>query len=99
MGNPAPIFAMRGVRFNAAKVFGKDQNHLRLEFDNGLEGIWWRGAKRFYQNLPGSAPGQAPDMVFRIGWNEFRKKASLEIMELGDSLAARENNVRRPRLF
>ena len=95
MGNPAPVFALRGARFNSAKVFGKEQNHLRLEFGKGLEAIWWRGAKRFTgaggndKRTPGSCPGQAQDMIFRIGWNEFRKKANLEIMDLGDLLGPR----------
>jgi single-stranded-DNA-specific exonuclease len=47
MGNPAPLFALRGVAFRSAKTFGKEQNHLKLNFENGLEGIWWRGAQRF----------------------------------------------------
>ncbi len=90
MGNPAPVFAIRGARFNSAKVFGKEQNHLRLEFGNGLEGVWWRGANRFpgaggsKKNLRGSASGQAQDMVFRLGWNGFRQKPSIEVIDLGD---------------
>ena len=82
MGNPAPTFALRGARFKSAKVFGKEQNHLRLEFANGLEGIWWRGAQRFAN----AAPGRSPDMVFRVSWNEFRRRVSLDIMDLGDLL-------------
>ncbi|MDA8308935.1 MAG: DHHA1 domain-containing protein [Deltaproteobacteria bacterium] len=95
IGNPAPVFALRGARFNCAKIFGKEQNHLRLEFGNGLEAIWWRGAHRFARaggnnkNLSGSGPGQAQDMIFRIGWNTFRKKPALEIMDLGDLFASR----------
>ncbi|MDR3555706.1 MAG: DHHA1 domain-containing protein [Syntrophobacteraceae bacterium] len=90
MGNPAPLFALRGARFNSAKVFGKEQNHLRLELGNGLEAIWWRGGNRFTRDggknksLPGSGPGQAQDIVFKIGWNAFGKKTALEIIDLGD---------------
>ncbi|HYA43936.1 MAG TPA: single-stranded-DNA-specific exonuclease RecJ [Syntrophobacteraceae bacterium] len=86
MGNPAPVFALRGARFNSAKVFGKGQNHLKLEFENGLEGIWWRGAKNFLEdkkNLSPSDCGQITDMVFHVGWNAFHKKTMLEIIDLG----------------
>ena len=69
MGNPAPLFALRGVRFNLARVFGKEQNHLKLGFDNGLEGIWWRGAQRFAEisrdKKSCRGPGQTLDMVFQ----------------------------------
>ncbi|MDR3566513.1 MAG: single-stranded-DNA-specific exonuclease RecJ [Syntrophobacteraceae bacterium] len=88
MGNPAPIFALRDARFNSAKIFGKEKNHVRLEFEKGVEGVWWRGASRFAQagGSNKSLPGSAADMIFRVGWNEFRKKASFEILDLGDLL-------------
>ena len=87
MGNPAPLFAVRGARFNLARVFGKEQNHLKLEFENGLEGIWWRGAQHFAE-ISGDekicrSPGQTLDMVFQLGWNSFNGKPMLEIRDLG----------------
>jgi single-stranded-DNA-specific exonuclease len=89
MGNPAPVFALREVRVSSVRTFGKEQNHLKLEFDKGLEGIWWRGAKRFHQicgdqkNNSGSSPWQGSDMVFHVGWNGFQNKTTLEIVDLG----------------
>ncbi len=89
MGNPAPVFALRRARFSSVRIFGKEQNHLKLEFDNGLEGIWWRGAQRFpgiwegKKSRPGSCPGQVADMVFHVGWNGFHKKTMLEIVDIG----------------
>ncbi|MGA2401482.1 MAG: DHHA1 domain-containing protein [Syntrophobacteraceae bacterium] len=87
MGNPAPLFAVRGVRFNFSRIFGREQNHLKLEFENGLEGIWWRGAQRFAgisdDKKSCNNPGQALDMVFQLGWNGFHKKTMLEIRDLG----------------
>ncbi|SPF39250.1 Phosphoesterase, RecJ domain protein [Syntrophobacter sp. SbD1] len=89
MGNPAPVFALRGARFNSVKVFGKEKNHLKLELNNGLEAIWWRGAQRFSalsdhkKICHGSSPGQTVDMVFNVGWNDFHKKTMLEITDLG----------------
>jgi single-stranded-DNA-specific exonuclease len=79
MGNPAPVFALRGARFNSAKIFGKEQNHLKLVFENGLEGIWWRGAQRFFD----VSELKVMDMVFRVGWNGFYKKTMIEIADLG----------------
>jgi single-stranded-DNA-specific exonuclease len=89
MGNPAPVFALRGARFNSARIFGKEQNHLKIELENGLEAIWWRGAQRFSaisehrESSPGSGLGQGLDMVFHVGWNGFYKKTMLDIMDLG----------------
>ena len=89
MGNPAPVFALRGARFNSIRIFGKEQNHLKIELENGLEAIWWRGAQHFpaksqYREIyPGSGPGQSTDMVFHVGWNDFYKKTMIEIMDLG----------------
>ena len=88
MGNPAPLFALRGVRFNLARVFGKEQNHLKLEFENGLEGIWWRGAQHFARNLwryekLHEVRGRTLDMVFQLGWNSFHRKMMLEIRDIG----------------
>ena len=89
MGNPAPVFALSRVRFKSSKIFGKEQNHVMLEFENGLEGVWWRGAKRFCEiraemrNQPEPCPEHAPDMVFHVGWNGFHNKLMLEIRDLG----------------
>jgi len=89
MGNPAPLFAMRGIRFEAGKIFGKEKSHVRLEFENGLEGVWWWGADRFAEiagerrNRHGPHPKHALDMVFQVGWNGFHKKLMLEIRDIG----------------
>jgi single-stranded-DNA-specific exonuclease len=88
MGNPAPLFALRGVRFNFATVFGKEQNHLKMKFENGLEGIWWRGAQRFAEVFGEKKSyrdsGQATDMVFQVGWNGFHRKIMLDIRDVGN---------------
>ncbi len=47
-GQPGPAFLPCAASGSTlSKIFGKEQNHLKLEFENGLEGIWWRGAQRF----------------------------------------------------
>ncbi len=85
MGNPAPLFALSGVKFNFCKTFGKKQNHVKLEFENGLEGVWWRGAERFSE-MRGEGKSERrprPDMVFNVGWNGFYNKLMLEIRDMG----------------
>lgn len=87
MGNPAPLFAMREVRFNSARRFGKEQNHVRFEFGNGLEGIWWGGARRYAmaseENGNRSAPRPALDMVCHVGRNGLNNKLSIDIKDIG----------------
>jgi single-stranded-DNA-specific exonuclease len=89
MGNSAPVFAQRGARFNSVRIFGKEQNHLKIGLENGLEAIWWRGAQHFPAKShdrgsnSGPGPGQSADMVFHVGWDGFHKKTMLEIVDLG----------------
>ncbi len=81
MGNPAPLFASRNTEFTLRKFFGKERKHLRLGFGNGLEGVFWRGAKW----LPDMSPGEKGrlDIVFQVAWDDFYKKPSLVIKEMG----------------
>jgi single-stranded-DNA-specific exonuclease len=92
MGNPAPVFALRGAQFNSVRIFGKEQNHLKIRLENGLEGIWWRGAQHFpaisEYGKTGTGPGRGPDMVFHVTWNGFYKKTMLEIVDLGGLFCA-----------
>jgi single-stranded-DNA-specific exonuclease len=87
MGNPAPVFGLRGEKLNSIKVFGKEKKHLRLEFSNGVEALWWRSAHRLSGENGETAlpfvPGQAQDIVFRLAWDSYRNKVVLEIIDLG----------------
>lgn len=87
MGNPVPVFGVRGQKVNSVKVFGKEKNHLRLEFANGVEAIWWRGAQSLAaQNgkiSSGLVPGQVKDIIFRLAGDSFRNRTVLEIVDLG----------------
>jgi single-stranded-DNA-specific exonuclease len=89
MGNPAPLFVLRGIRLSSAKIFGKEQNHVKIETEHRLEGTWWRGARRFskiageIKNRPGQCPEHAVDIVCHVGWNGFYNKSTLEIKDLG----------------
>jgi single-stranded-DNA-specific exonuclease len=89
MGNPAPVFALSGAKFKSSRTFGKDQNHVKLELENGLECVWWRGARRFseirseIENRPCPGGEHVLDMVFNVGWNGFKNRLTLEIKDIG----------------
>lgn len=81
MGNPAPVFALRDVPFTVKKLFGKEREHIRLYFSNGLEGIFWRGV----QKLQGFSDGRKArlDFVAQVVWDSFYGKPSLTIKDAG----------------
>jgi len=79
MGNPAPVFAVRNAAFTVKKTFGKEQKHLRLGFEDGVEGIFWRGVERL-----GSTNGAGPmDVVFQINWDQYYGRPVLDIKDIG----------------
>lgn len=81
LGNPTPVFAARGARVVVEKTFGKERNHLRLRFGNGLEGIYWRGADRFPSGHSGDGGGL--DVVFNVEWDSFCRKTILNVRDVG----------------
>ena len=82
MGNPSPVFAVRKAQFTVKKTFGKERNHLRLGFHNGVEGIFWRGAKRLSKLLPDTTDGL--DMIFQVDRDSFSGNPVLNIKDLGN---------------
>jgi single-stranded DNA-specific DHH superfamily exonuclease len=82
MGNPAPVFACRKAALSSWRIFGRDSNHARLAFNCGLEGVFWRGARHLeLLNIRG---GSNVDIVFRVSWNTFHDKPSIEVKDLGE---------------
>lgn len=81
MGNPAPVFAARNIKFTVKKTFGKEQNHLSLAFPDGTTGIFWRGAERLLQCSPNG--GYPLDIVFQVGWDQYYGKPQLDIKDVG----------------
>jgi single-stranded-DNA-specific exonuclease len=82
MGNPSPVFALRKAHLTVTKSFGKEDNHLRIRFEDGLEGVFWRGAQR-YPAISRTKKGRL-DVIFQIGWDGFYNKPILEIKDLGN---------------
>ncbi len=82
MGNPAPVFAFHNARFTVKKAFGKERNHFRLGFGNGLEGVFWRGTQRRPDLAAGSS--DCTDLVFQVEWDHFNGRPSLNVKDMGD---------------
>lgn len=77
-GNPSPTFVARKVTTRVRKAFGKDQNHLRILLDDRAEGVFWRGSSRYcWQD------GDCVDVIFQLEWDDFLKKPSLNIKDIG----------------
>lgn len=88
MGNPAPVFGLRNARFAIKRSFGKEGKHLRLEFERGLEGVYWNGADRLAAFHTNGSEG-CLDMVFQMGWDKFYDRPSIDIKDLGTFFQAR----------
>lgn len=82
MGNPAPVFVLRDTPVTVKKAFGKAQNHLRLGFGNGLEGVYWRGAQR-HCHL-GVDRTDRLDVIFQVDWDSFHGKLMLDVKDVGN---------------
>ncbi|HXE58584.1 MAG TPA: single-stranded-DNA-specific exonuclease RecJ [Gemmatimonadales bacterium] len=83
MGNPAPVFGVRGTRLAAARRVGS--GHLKgiLETDRGrLEAIGFQWADRVPEALAaGAASREAPprfDAAFRLECNEWQGQTTLQ---------------------
>lgn len=72
MANPTPIFAVRGVRLDGAKIVGERHLKLRLaDRDSELEGIAFGMGDR----LEEAASGERFDVAFRLEQNEWRTRS------------------------
>ncbi len=84
LGNPTPTFAARRVRLSVKKVFGREQNHLRLLLNNCIEGTFWRGAQEYAQ---GNWREDTPlDLVFQAEWDDYSNKPVLNVKAVGHFL-------------
>ena len=79
MGNPGPVFAVRGVRVQKRTVVGAGHLKCRLgDEQHSLEAIGWGMADRY--PWLGSGP---VDAAFRLELNSFRGSTSLQAKLLG----------------
>lgn len=80
VGNPLPTFAARRVKVAVQRAFGKENRHLQLLLDGRIPGIYWRGGTA----LPGGwHNGEPMDVVFQVGWDDFRGSLALTVKDVG----------------
>jgi single-stranded-DNA-specific exonuclease len=84
MGNPAPVFGVRGIRFSGRQLVGDNHVRGRLEGpDAALGAIGFRLADR----IPVAGEGIV-DAAFRLEENEFRGSVSLQARLLAVTASA-----------
>jgi single-stranded-DNA-specific exonuclease len=77
-GNPRPTFAAKKARLRVQKIFGKDQNHLRISLQGKVAGVFWNGRNRLLSDLDGGA-----DVIFQLEKDDFLNKPILNIKDIG----------------
>lgn len=80
VGNPLPTFAVRRTKVVVQRFFGKDNRHLQLLLDGRVQGVFWRGEPYLPQ---GWRNGGLMDVVFQLGWDDFRSRLSLTVKDVG----------------
>ena len=90
MGNPEPIFGVRGVRLkNRPDVFKEVHFRFAAEDDRGrrISGVAWKMADR----LP--PVGQPLELAIQLNWNHYNGRKILQIELLDWRLAAGQNSA------
>jgi single-stranded-DNA-specific exonuclease len=77
--NPAPVFLTRNARIVEARRVGKQGDHLKMRVSHG-HGAW--DAIAFRQGESAADPGDAIDLVYTAGINEWRGQARLQLTVL-----------------
>lgn len=77
-GNPRPTFAAKRTRVKVQKVFGKDQNHLRIMLADQVDGVFWNGRSRLTHESDSSA-----DVIFHLEKDDFLNKPVVNIKDIG----------------
>ncbi|ABK19541.1 single-stranded-DNA-specific exonuclease RecJ [Syntrophobacter fumaroxidans] len=81
LGNPTPTFASRGVRVQVKKTFGRDASHLRLQLDQRIGGVFWRGARHF--RSAGLRDGETMDVVYQLDWDDYAGRPVMQVRDAG----------------
>lgn len=80
VGNPLPTFAVRRTKVQVQRRFGKDSRHLQLLLNGRLQGVFWQGGAYLPQDW---RSGDPLDVVFQLGWDDFRNRLSLTVKDVG----------------
>jgi len=83
MGNPGPVFAVRGIRLDATRVVGN--GHLKATLREGARSL---DAIGFGMADSAPAPGEAVDVAFKLELNSYRNRESLQARLMAIATAA-----------
>lgn len=72
--NPAPLFSLEKLVLKGLRTIGANSNHLKLSFDENLEGVFWG------RNCIDAEVGDEVDIVFSPQLNTFRDKTNVQLM-------------------
>ncbi|MDR3051448.1 MAG: single-stranded-DNA-specific exonuclease RecJ [Oscillospiraceae bacterium] len=88
MGNPAPVFCLRGVRASNARAVGKEGNHLKLLLSQDGEA---RDAIAFHKGTQADAMPACVDVLFCPTINEWRevRNVQCEVRQIAPHTPAR----------
>ena len=75
-GNKAPTFAKRDISIQSFKIIGKNENAVRLEFCDGMDGqlyrgIWFGDARAFEDYILSKAEKKL-DIIYSPQINEYK---------------------------
>lgn len=79
-GNPQPVFLFKDIEIQAVETFGKQDNHLKLQFKNrfgAVEAIAFFAKQGDYTKLPET--GKKVDLIAHMEKSTFRGKAELRL--------------------
>lgn len=72
--NPSPLFSMEKLSLKEARTIGSNSNHLKVFFENNLEGVFWGRAEIAAQ------VGDEVDVVFSPQVNTFMDKTTVQLV-------------------
>lgn len=83
MGNPMPCFGRKEVRVYQYKIFGKNQNVVKMELTDGeccttTEAIWF-GEGEVFKEFIDNNPEKKMDIVFTPEINVYKDKRNVQI--------------------
>jgi single-stranded-DNA-specific exonuclease len=81
LGNPAPVFVSRHKKVSIQKVFGRNNDHLRVLIGNSVKGVFWRG--NHHQQMRHLQEGDMLDVIFQLEWDNFDRGPVLNIKDTG----------------
>jgi single-stranded-DNA-specific exonuclease len=78
LGNPTPVFALRGVTIRSVAAVGRDRQHLRLELEAGDARLQAIGFRMAPTHGPLARPGALVDVAVQLQEDEWRGRKRLQ---------------------